>query len=64
MQIGLEQDDAITPKVPGELMAHYYVKFRTMVGLIAAPTHASLPDLVMLLGAQCSLSSCQMGSSM
>ena len=56
VQIGLEQDDAISPKVPGELMAHYYIKFKTMVGLITAPTHASLPDLIMLLGALCSLS--------
>ena len=60
VQIGLEQGDAIAPKVPGELMAHYYVKFKTMVGLITAPTHASLPDLIMLLGAPCTLSSCQM----
>lgn len=51
VQIGLERDDTIMPKVPGELMAHYYVKFKTMVGLITAPTHASLPDLIMLLGA-------------
>ena len=59
VQIGLEQDDAIMPKVPGELMAHYYIKFKTMVGLITAPTHPSLPDLIMLLGVLCSPFSCQ-----
>ncbi|KAK9831896.1 hypothetical protein WJX81_006765 [Elliptochloris bilobata] len=47
--IGLEQCGTITARVPGQLMAHYYIKLRTMIGLITAPTHASLPDLIMLL---------------
>lgn len=52
-QVGMEEGGIVTAKVPGELMAHYYVKFRTMVALITAPSHASLPDLIMLLGAHC-----------
>ena len=50
-QVGMEEGGIVTAKVPGELMAHYYIKFRTMVALITAPSHASLPDLIMLLGA-------------
>ena len=47
----MEEGGIVTAKVPGELMAHYYIKFKTMVALITAPSHASLPDLIMLLGA-------------
>ena len=50
-QVGMEEGGLVVAKVPGELMAHYYIKFRTMVALITAPSHASLPDLIMLLGA-------------
>ena len=51
VQVDMEQGGAVTAQVPGELMAHLYIRFKTMVALVAAPSHASLPDLVMLLGA-------------
>ncbi len=47
----MEEGGTLTAKVQGELMAHHYIKFKTMIALITAPSHASLPDLVMLLGA-------------
>ena len=58
----MEEGGALTAKVPGELMAHHYIKFTTMIALITAPSHASLPNLIMLLGTphQCNMHRRQM----
>ena len=33
----------------GRLMAHYYIRFKTMISICQAPRHCSMPDIIMII---------------
>ena len=50
MQVETDGDGcALQPTEPGRLMAVTALKMRTMVQLTNAPSHASVPDLLMMV---------------
>ncbi|KAK9806413.1 hypothetical protein WJX73_003409 [Symbiochloris irregularis] len=48
----VEMDDqafSFTSTEPGRLMAHHYIRLKTMIAITALDSHASMPDLLMLI---------------
>ena len=57
MQVELEQDAfGLTFTEPGRLMAHHYIRLKTMAAIMGMPSHAAMPDLlnVVARSAECS----------
>ena len=49
MQVEADGRGMLQPTEPGRLMAVTALKLRTMVQLMEAPSHASAPDLLMMV---------------
>lgn len=50
LQVELDQDAfGIASTEPGRLMAHHYIRLKSMVALMHAPSHAAIPDLLMII---------------
>ena len=50
LQVTLDQDAfGIEPTEPGRLMAHNYIRLRSMIAIMQVPSHASIPDLLMVI---------------
>ena len=47
---------ALEPLVPGQLMAHHYIHFKTMKAICTSPSNAGLPDLLMAIAGSDELS--------
>lgn len=41
--------DGLTATEPGRLMAHFYIRLKTMIAIIQVPGHASISDLLMVI---------------
>ncbi|GMH32639.1 hypothetical protein BSKO_00473 [Bryopsis sp. KO-2023] len=40
---------SLEPQEAGNVMARYYIRFQTMINMTEAPSHASVPDLIMMM---------------